>query len=446
MNQAPFPALDYPSFPTRPPGQGRVLIAFSGGPDSLCLAALACEHWREWPLLAIHVDHGQDEGSRQRASKAAGLAEQLGLAHKLVRVQLTSEGGPEAAARRARYEAFERELDHDDTLLMAHHADDQAETVLLRLLRGSGPAGLGGMPVSRRLGHGQLYRPLLGWRREDIIEELNRRGLTGLNDPHNQRSDLDRNYLRHQILPRLEQRWPGACQSVLRSARLCRESAAELSRLSSHGSPRSGDLPDQRAIPPGLAENHFGLAEFIRQWTREVVQSTPPGPPLDEFVRQVQQHRPDRHPALQWNGLVLRNYRAGLWLERTTEPTAKDWSLDWQPAFPLSLPGTLGRLVITGVDADKLPKMQVRDGRPGDRMRLHPGGTAQPLNALLHEAGIPPWWRNSCPRLVGQGRILALGDRWLDPGFATDLRTSNSRLEWHGDLKHLLFPRTSSND
>ncbi|MGY6587584.1 MAG: tRNA lysidine(34) synthetase TilS [Wenzhouxiangella sp.] len=433
MNQDTLRALDYPLFPTRLPGQGRVLIAFSGGPDSLCLAALACEHWADRSLLAIHVDHGQDKGSAERARQAEALANQLGLASKVVRVELNRRGGPEAAARRARYQVFERELGIGDTLLMAHHADDQAETVLLRLLRGAGPAGLAGMPVTRPLGQGRLYRPLLAWRRQQILSELSRRQLEGLQDPHNQRLDLDRNYLRHRILPQLDQRWPGAAQRLLRSARLCRESAAEMARLVEPATQQQPRLPDRRAIPSTLRGNAFGLSEFIRHWLRCAGLPTPPGRPLDEFVRQLGQQRPDRHPALQWDKLVLKSYRDTLWLEPAAPRSPENWQLNWLPSGPLPLPGALGKLIISGPAADQLPGLIVRDGRPGDRIQADPGGPTRAVKTLLHEAGIPPWQRKRWPRLVAQGRLLALGDRWLDPEFARQLETSGSRFEWQRD-------------
>ena len=430
MNQDPFAALDYPSFPTRLPGQGRVLIAFSGGPDSLCLAALASEYLGHRELLAIHVDHGQDDESTQRADQAAALARQLGLDHQIIRVKLDQQGGPEAAARRARYRVFEHELGVDETLLMAHHADDQAETVLLRLLRGAGPAGLAGMPVSRRLGQGRLYRPLLAWRRQQILAELARRGLEGLNDPHNLRLDLDRNYLRHRILPQLDRRWPDAARRLLRSARLCRESAAELDRLGDQETMANTGLHGQCPLSPNLLATPFGLAEHVRRWVRQAGLPSPPGPQLDEFVRQLRQQQPDRHPALQWSGLLLRRYRDWLWLEPSQAPVPEDWQLNWAPAKPLRLPGALGQLAFIGQASQRLPPLTVRDGRPGDRLQTHPDRQPKLVKTLLHEAGIPPWQRKRWPRIVDGGRLLAVGDRWLDANFASQLETNDSRLHW----------------
>lgn len=432
MNEDPFAALDYPSFPTRLPGQGRVLIAFSGGPDSLCLAALACQHLPHERLLAIHVDHGQDADSGQRAMSAHDLAKQLGLDCRIIRVTLDHEGGPEAAARRARYRAFEQTLGANETLLMAHHADDQAETVMLRLLRGAGPAGLAGMPVARPLGRGWLYRPLLAWRREQILDELARRGLQGLDDPHNQNLDLDRNYLRQRILPALDQRWPAISQRLLRSARLCRQSAEELTRLAGQQNPSGLQRPpDWRRIPRDLLDSPFGLAEFIRAWARQSGLPLPPGPRLDEFVRQIGQQRPDRHPALHWDDHRLRHYRDQLWLDQANLRLPENWQLDWLPARPLSLPGGLGSLAVIGEAVRHLGPLRVRDGRPGDRLRSRAGGHARPVKTLMHEAGIPPWQRKAWPRLLDGERLLAVGDCWLNADFARQLAAHGSHLEWH---------------
>lgn len=207
------------------PSGSLVLVALSGGPDSLALAAAAAF---EAPRLgrragAIVVDHGLQPGSAGVAERAAGQARELGLFPvRAVRVHVGAEGGPEAAARAARYAALEtaaRELDAA-AVLLGHSLDDQAETVLLGLARGSGTASLSGMaPVA-----GLYRRPLLGVRRAVLAQACADAGLEPWHDPHNADERFSRVRVRDRVLPVLEaELGPGVAQALARTAEQLRE-------------------------------------------------------------------------------------------------------------------------------------------------------------------------------------------------------------------------------
>ena len=190
----------------------RWLVAFSGGIDSTVLlhALSGSRAPLQAEIIAIHVDHGLHPDSRQWAMHCQQFAEQLEVPYISKRITVDDElrSGPEAAARQARYAVLQTLLIDGDCLLSAHHEEDQAETLLLSLMRGSGPAGLAGIGAAQEFGQGRLLRPLLGVSGEAIQDYAQRHELSWIEDPSNADTRFDRNFLRREIMPRLASRWP----------------------------------------------------------------------------------------------------------------------------------------------------------------------------------------------------------------------------------------------
>ena len=224
-----------PSLPLLPAAtEGRVWVALSGGRDSTVLLHRLAQDpdLQRRGLGAVHVHHGlQPEADAWVAHCAAACAAlDVPLQVRHVRVDATRGEGPEAAARHARREAFAAVMAPGDILATAHHLEDQAETFLLRALRASGPDGLAGMRPWRRFGPGWQWRPLLRTPRDALQAYALAHGLRWIEDPSNARTDADRNFLRHDILPRLRLRWPQADAAFARSATLSAEAADLLAR------------------------------------------------------------------------------------------------------------------------------------------------------------------------------------------------------------------------
>ena len=197
----------------------------------------------------MHVNHQLQDQADQWQAHCRALCAGLGVPLVEQRVSLDAAGdGPEAAARRARYAVFEQLLGDEDVLFMAHHLDDQVETLMLRLMRGAGLTGLAGMPAERALGAGRLVRPLLGRPRRDLAAYAREQGLSWVEDPSNRDTTPDRNFLRHEVLPLLAARWPGYRETVGRAA----AHLADAGKLLGYHYP----LPDTRYSccgDPGLA-------------------------------------------------------------------------------------------------------------------------------------------------------------------------------------------------
>ena len=228
------------------PGHG-VWVALSGGLDSALLLSLAAEACRRHPrsLRALHVHHGLQAANDDFERHCRWLCSRLGVPLFVERVHVDSHAGEgvEAAARRARYAAFARRIRPAERLWLAQHQDDQAETFMLAALRGSGPAGLAGMPRRREFEGIILERPLRDVARRTLEAEAHRRGLVWVEDPTNAERQFDRNYLRHEVLSALEARWPHAQASLARSAELAGEAAGLLDELADLDLARLGGEP-----------------------------------------------------------------------------------------------------------------------------------------------------------------------------------------------------------
>lgn len=414
--------------PAQLPGDGRLILAFSGGADSTALASLIATSGQQREIVCVHVDHGLDPGSGDRAEAARSIVERLSLAFRLERVQVSSGSNREAAARHARYAALKKHVQKGDCLLTAHHADDQVETIFLRLLRGSGPAGLAGIPRQRPFGSGWLARPLLDWTRSELQGYCREAGLEWIEDPSNRSSCADRNFLRHHILPDLRKRWPGLDHSVLRSGRLSGQAAGSLalnlrpllaSALKRPGQLDGGELE---------ALCDLELGEMIRIWARDRVGEAPPGKPLDEFLRQVRQADGNQTPQLRWNDTVIRYWNRHFWLDSVGH--SRPYDLDWHTSHALSLPDRLGTMQISGRQGPPALELRVRSGQAGERLKTATNESTHRVKELLRTHGVPPWQRERWPRLCDGDRLLAVGDQWVDHAFADWLHTHQLELQW----------------
>ena len=239
-----------------PPGRC-VWVALSGGLDSALLLTLAAEACRRHPrpLRALHVHHGLQAAADDFEVHCRRLCSRLGvpLFVERVAVDLAAGQGLEGVAREARYAAFARRVAPGETLWLAQHRDDQAETFLLAALRGSGVRGLAGMPPVRAWRGRALARPLLAASRVSLEAEAVRRGLSWVEDPSNADEGLDRNLLRHTVLPALTARWPRASAALARSAALAGEAEGLLGELAELDLARLGGDP-ARLPPAGSAD------------------------------------------------------------------------------------------------------------------------------------------------------------------------------------------------
>ncbi|MHA7815544.1 MAG: tRNA lysidine(34) synthetase TilS [Pseudohaliea sp.] len=387
------------------------LVGFSGGLDStallLALAAWRSQHPGAPPLTALHVHHGLHPDADRWAAHCAGLCARLGVALETVRVAVEpGDSGPEAAARAARYAAFEAALGEGGCLFLAHHEDDQVETVLLRLLRGTGERGLAGMPVERPVGAGVLCRPFLALPRAALRDYVAARGERWIDDPSNDDPGPDRNYLRRVVLPALAARWPGYRATVSRSAANLAQGAREAPPTWHNAFGDPGVAVAELAGPGGAAR--------LRAWL--LAEGCEPGPraPLQEFLRQLAAAAPAAAPRLVGPGWCLGRFGAAAWLLPRPEPFVAPAPRLLAPGDVLVVPG-VGELRVAGPAKGAPPLLAFRRG--GERLQLAGEPHRRRLKALLQDAAVPPWWRARLPLLIASdGRVLAAGERWRAEG------------------------------
>ena len=393
-------------------------VAYSGGVDSTALLQLLnqwCKANSDAPsLTALHVNHGIQEQASEWENHCAWICRFLDVAFVALQAEVTPQGkGLESAAREARYVQFEEQLGDGDILFMGHHQDDQVETFFLRLLRGAGIDGLAAMPRERKLGRGQLLRPLLDLSRQQLQDYVESQGLRWIDDPSNAVSTMDRNYLRHEVMPLLEQRWPAYRQTVTRAADHL--AAVSLARE------RGQALPDtvySVTGDPGLplefldSSGDDEAADYIRRWLRSFDLQGPDQSLLDEFLRQLREAAGEARPRLDSGSYRLQRYRERLFLLPALDGRPDD-ALAFAPGEIKDIPG-VGRVSLKRCEgegiwlaADEQLQLRWRDG--GERCRPAGSKRSKSLKKILQEAAIPPWWRERVPMLYLQEELLAVG-------------------------------------
>ena len=420
------------------PGLGRLppgplVVAFSGGLDSTALlhALAGIEAARERGLRAVHVDHGLQAESSAWAVSCATLAAQIGVALSAVTTEPASAAGRgvEGAARKARYRALRAAMHDGDILTTAQHADDQAETVMLKLLRGAGPEGLGGMRELRDFAPGRLWRPLLDLPRAVLKEHAQAHGLCWIEDPSNDDTRLRRNFLRREILPRIAQRWPDAPTAITHSARWAREAADYIDQAARdelgglHGSdPATLDWRRWLDLAPALRD------PVLRLWLRSLGLDEPAHFHVAELVRQLR-GASGRALCVSWERSEVRTYRDRLHAMRPLRPVPAEWHAAWNGA-PLDLPAG-GRIALepTAPGADA-PALSVRYRRGGERIKPAGSGHTRDLRLLLQESGVPPWERDRIPLIHSGAELIAVGDLFISAAGRSICEQRNSRIAW----------------
>jgi tRNA(Ile)-lysidine synthase len=394
-----------------------LIIGYSGGLDSHVLLHVLATQGHRWPeqrLEAIYVDHGLQAVSTTWGEHCAGGCRDLNLPFRVLKIDARPASGesPEAAARRARYAALAAELSSDSALLTAHHRDDQAETLLLQLLRGAGPHGLAAMPAVSRLGQGWLLRPFLEVDRADLLTYARKHGLRWIEDASNADIGFNRNYLRHQVLPLLRERWPAVNRTLNRSARLCAETAAWLDEEAAADWVRVvTERPDRLAIPVFQELSAVRQRNLLRYWLRRLNLPVPDARQLQQIVHDALTAAADRNPCIRWPGAEVRRYRDGLYAMPPLKPHDVSQTFIWQSDAngwpPLDLPG-VGRLELRKIVGEGLRYEILQSGsllvgfrQGGERFRPVGRAHSQELKKLLQEAGIPPWERERLPLVYG---------------------------------------------
>ncbi|WP_145481880.1 tRNA lysidine(34) synthetase TilS [Yersinia aldovae] len=400
-----------------------VLVGFSGGLDSsVLLHLLVCLRELLIPELkvrAIHIHHGLNPLADSWVKHCQRQCEQWQVPLEVVRVKIDSrQNGVEAAARTARYQAFSSHMAADEVLLTAQHLDDQCETFLLALKRGSGPAGLSGMAASLPFAHSQLLRPLLAFSREMLENYACAQQLSWIEDDSNQDDRFDRNFLRLRVLPLLYQRWPHFAQSTARSAGLCAEQEQLLDELLADNLQQLQRPDGSLSIEGLLLASEVKRAALLRRWLAGLGASMPSQNQLQRLWLEVAMARQDAEPQLMLGAYQVRRFRQYLFLlSPLTE--IKTPHLPWEVVKatdvlpqPLVLPANLGVLSFVADGGQTVRAaavgevISIRFGLQGE-INIVGRHHSRQSKKIWQELGVPPWQRERIPLLYFDEQLIA---------------------------------------
>lgn len=401
-------------------------VAYSGGMDShVLLHSLAGlrDSLNLAPVNAIHINHGLSEQAGDWVRHCQSTCEQLAIPLKIINVDARPVSGqsPEEAARQARYSALASVLQENACLLTAHHRRDQAETLMLQLLRGGGVQGTAAMPQWCEFAKGMHpncihLRPLLDCSHEQLLAYAAAHQLDWIDDDSNTDTRFDRNYLRHQVMPGLRQRWPAVDATLARVARRHAETAELLNDLAATdlidvqaGSSDCLDRTALNSLPDARQRN------LIRYWLAQQQLTVPGHARLEEVLRQVHQAGADTMPCVSWPGGEIRRYRNGVYAMHPLQPFNHRQPVHWPDQDRVQCPDQQGYIERhyeknNGIRADiwQQARISVRYRCGGEAFR--PAGQAhhRSLKNLFQEWGVPPWLRSRTPLLYVDEELAAV--------------------------------------
>ncbi len=405
-------------------------IAYSGGLDSQVLLHASAAVLPAARLRAIHVNHNWRSEAAAWAETCQRRCAQLGIHCAVIVVDAQPKHGEslEACAREARYAAMETLLPAGDCLLTAHHRDDQAETLLLQLLRGAGLRGLSGMPACMALGKAYLIRPLLPFTRAELRQYAEAEQLIWVEDDSNTNLRFSRNFVRHQVLPLLLQRWPAVNKILARVADNTAEAQQLLEELACEDYVKVQGPSPNNVVISRLSQLHPARRRnCLRYWLNQLHVS----PPSQQQLKQVEyllKSKRDAVPQVNWGNVQVRRYQDLLYVLRLQKGVElPDLPILWDLQHSVTL-STIGILTVTrvigcGIACKKLkesmevPVVTIALRQGGERFWTKGRLGSHPLKKLFQEWQIPPWQRQKVPLLYHQGKLIAVVDYGVHPNF-----------------------------
>lgn len=404
-----------------------IFVAYSGGLDSTVLLHLLSNASLNVPIRAIHINHNLSVHAGAWQQHCVEQCVAWGVPILIDKVNIVLAGkGLEEAARSARYAVFKQHITQGTALVTAHHGNDQAETLLFRLARGTGVHGMGGIRYSREFESGIMIRPLLGESRQSIYDYAKANELTWINDESNSDEAFDRNYIRHKVLPYIEERWPQAIEQFKKVAQISNETCLLLDEYVQN------DLAlcaiEQERLGSSLSlEALMALSErrknhVLRHWIK-ISGFKAPSSAVFKQIDHVISAAIDASPVLRWGACELRRFNQRLFLLPqlpTQLPLSETSFVAWDvTATPLDLGGGFFlRCCSNNAMQSVEPQTYRISFRQGDQ-RCKPAGRqhSQRLKKLFQEYALEPWLRDRAPLIYSGESLVAVADLWVCADF-----------------------------
>ena len=427
-------------------------VGYSGGLDSHVLLHVIIELIGKKRITAVHVNHQLSSNSDIWQKHCEDRCLEIGVDIICKTVSIKNRGtGIEDAARNARYSVFEKLLKKNDLLILAHHADDQIETMLFRLFRGSGIKGMSGMPISRLLGNGELFRPLLPFFRRDLESYASANQINWIEDDSNLDIAFDRNFIRHKLIPTINERWPNSSFKLNRSANIFAESDFLINILAQKDFKIVKEVSER--VGWSISIDKLNGFEIIRQknilryWFNLHNLTLPSHAVLDNALNQMIGSKIDAEPIVSWGDLQLRRFNKKLYLlplnfedpnysvkkKKGRELLEKN-SIKWDGSSHLILPDSSSLCVKLkmkgGLRIDVKKNLEIRFRSGGERCKPKGRSGSNTLKKLFQEYTLEPWLRNNIPLIYIDNRLAAVGDLWVCDEFCAEPDELGIQLEW----------------
>ena len=422
----------------------QILVGFSGGLDSTVLLALLAETIPVERLCAVHVNHGLSPKANAWQAHVEDFCGRRNIACHSEVVEVVASGkGLEDAARQSRYRVFENLLNQDGILLLGHHSDDQVETLLYRLMRGSGSKGMSGMPVSRRVGQGRLIRPLLSWPKSALITYAEDKNLKWVEDESNNVDIFERNYLRNQLIPVLAHQWPDYRQRLRAVAELSYEGhqLAEATAIETIATLQPAEERAGWSLSISLFSNLTQLKQknVLRYWPEIKGLNAPGAKVINEVLVALIDARQDGSPKVSICDGQYCRFRDRLYLLKVSEEAdssiEQQKDLIWNIDNPFNLSDgshlTVEQTVGDGLRADLAAALSVTIRKGGERCKPAGRGHSNSLKKLLQEFNVEPWWRDRAPLFFIDQQLVAVADFWICDGWEAQPGEKSIKIHWH---------------
>jgi tRNA(Ile)-lysidine synthase len=392
-------------------------IAYSGGLDSHVLLHVFAKMRAISPLpvQAVYINHGLSQSAQQWSKHCELVCQDLQIPFQTISIQAHASIGesPEDAARQARYAAFAELLTVNDVLVTAHHQDDQAETILLQMLRGAGPKGLAAMPMLKQFALGYHARPLLNFSRDELKKYAETHQLKWIEDESNLELKFSRNFIRHEVMPILKKRWPSVAETFSRVAEHCAEAQQLINEIAREDLQNViGSLANTLSVQKLSQLNSARQRQVLREWLENLNFPLPSAVKLQQIQRDMLGAREDKSPHFSWRGVSLRRYRDDLFALPDLQDHDVAQVIAWD--FSRELDFSSGKLRAElvkgqGLRTD-LQEVTVRFRQGGEVCRLPGRDHHHELKNLFQEWGVPPWMRDRVPLIfVGEKLVAVTG-------------------------------------
>lgn len=388
----------------------QLVVGFSGGLDStVLLHALASHSICRHQLLAVHINHGISVNSQMWQRHCEQFCLNLGINFIAQSVKLDCSANIEERARTARYGVFSSLLKDNGCLTLAHHLDDQAETLLLQLFRGAGVDGLAAMTESCSFGNGTLLRPFLTHSRQQLEDYAAFHQLTWIEDESNKDIKYSRNYLRQRVMPLLVEKWPGVVGNIAQAAIHCQQAKMNLDDLALLDCQELASNPRVLSISPLKTFDFERVTNVLRVWLKKNQIQLPSTKTFQRLIHEVVLARSDAVPLVSWGTVQVRRYQNHMYLEQKNNvdlPPCIAWT-----EFPKAL--LIENYAILSAKQAEQGLMVVPDAQVKIRFReggeeLVWRGQTKQLKKLFQEWGIPPWLRGRIPLIYIDDQLAAV--------------------------------------